>query len=97
MLALKLQRHRTADNCKISYFAPFKRFILPMKKYSRIFGYLALHKAKLGLYFICIVLSTLFGVISIGLLIPFMGLIFDAAALGGDMVRTNALGSYITN
>jgi ATP-binding cassette, subfamily B, bacterial MsbA len=68
-----------------------------MKKYSRIFGYLALHKGKLGLYFICVVLSTLFGVISIGLLIPFLGLIFDTSALGGDMVKTNALGSFITN
>jgi ATP-binding cassette, subfamily B, bacterial MsbA len=68
-----------------------------MKKYSRIFSYLRYHKGKLGLYFVCVVLSTLFGVISIGLLIPFLGLIFDTNALGGSMVKTNALGSLITD
>ncbi len=68
-----------------------------MKKYSRIFGYLKHYKSKLGLYLVCVLLSTIFGVISIGLLIPFLGLIFDSTALGGDMVKTNALGSYITN
>jgi subfamily B ATP-binding cassette protein MsbA len=68
-----------------------------MEKYSRIFGYLKHHKGKLGLYFLCVVLSTLFGVISIGLLIPFLGLIFDSAAMGASMVKTNALGSFITD
>lgn len=68
-----------------------------MKKYSRIFGYLKHYKSKLGLYLVCVLLSTIFGVISIGLLIPFLGLIFNSTALGGDMVKTNALGSYITN
>jgi ATP-binding cassette, subfamily B, bacterial MsbA len=68
-----------------------------MNKYSRIFGYLRNYKGQLGLYFACVVLSTLFGVISIGLLIPFLGLIFDTSALGGDMVKTNALGSFITD
>ena len=68
-----------------------------MKKYARILGYLKNHTGKLGLYFICVVLSTLFGVISIGLLIPFLGLIFDTDALGGAMVKTNALGSWITD
>src|SRR4051812_28141510 len=68
-----------------------------MKKYSRIFGYLKDYKGSLALYFICVVLSTIFGVISIGLLIPFLGLIFHTEALGGSMVKTNALGSFITN
>ena len=68
-----------------------------MKKYSRIFSYLKHEKGKLGLYLICVVLSTLFGVISIGLLIPFLGLIFDTTALGGSMVKTNALGAFITD
>ena len=68
-----------------------------MNKYARIFGYLKNHKGKLGLYFICVVLSTLFGVISIGLLIPFLGLIFDSTTMGGAMVKTNALGAWITD
>lgn len=69
-----------------------------MKKYARIFGYLKKHKGKLGLYLLSTVLATLFGVISIGMLIPFFGLIFDTGdAPGGDFIRNNILGSFITN
>ena len=69
-----------------------------MKKYSRIFGYLGKHPGKLALYFICTILATIFGVISIGMLIPFFGLIFDTGqSTGGDMIKTNVLGSYITD
>ena len=69
-----------------------------MKKYSRIFGYLRKHNGKIALYFVCTILATLFGVISIGMLIPFFGLIFDTGqSSGGDMIKTNVLGSYITN
>ncbi|WP_276500017.1 ABC transporter ATP-binding protein [Terrimonas pollutisoli] len=69
-----------------------------MKKYSRIFSYLKKHTGKLALYFLCTVLATIFGVVSIGMLIPFFGLIFDTGQAGGtEMVRTNVLGSYITN
>jgi ATP-binding cassette, subfamily B, bacterial MsbA len=68
-----------------------------MKKYARIFGYLKKHSGKLVLYFICTILSTLFGVISIGMLIPFFGLIFDAAQTsGGNIIKSNVLGSFIT-
>ncbi|MBX3252988.1 MAG: ABC transporter ATP-binding protein [Chitinophagaceae bacterium] len=69
-----------------------------MKKYSRIFGYLKNHTSKLVLYFICTILATLFGVISIGMLIPFFGLIFETGqATGGEIIKSNVLGSYITN
>ena len=68
-----------------------------MKKYSRIFSYLKKHTGKLALYFLCTVLATIFGVVSIGMLIPFFGLIFDTGETGAEMVRTNVLGSYITN
>lgn len=69
-----------------------------MKKYSRIFGYLRKHRGKLALYFLCTILATLFGVISIGMLIPFFGLIFDTGqATGADVVKSNALGSFISN
>ena len=69
-----------------------------MKRFSRIFGYLGKHKGKIGLYFLFTILATLFGVISIGMLIPFFGLIFDTgAATGGEMVKSNALGSFISN
>ncbi len=69
-----------------------------MNKYSRIFGYLRQHPGKLALYFVCTILATIFGVISIGMLIPFFGLIFDTGqSTGGDMIKTNVLGSYITD
>ncbi|MEI9946195.1 MAG: ABC transporter ATP-binding protein [Chitinophagaceae bacterium] len=68
-----------------------------MKKYSRIFGYLKKHKGKLGLYFLCTVLATLFGVISIGMLIPFFGLIFDTGQATAPFIKTNVLGSFLTN
>ena len=68
-----------------------------MDKYSRIFSYLKKHSGKLALYFLCTILATVFGVVSIGMLIPFFGLIFDAGETGAEMVRTNVLGSYITN
>lgn len=68
-----------------------------MKKYSRIFGYLKKHTGKLVLYLLSTLLATLFGVISIGMLIPFFGLIFDTGQTGGEFIKTNVLGSFITN
>ncbi|MET0393519.1 MAG: ABC transporter ATP-binding protein [Chitinophagaceae bacterium] len=67
-----------------------------MKKYSRIFGYVRKHTNKLILYFLCTLLATLFGVISIGMLIPFFGLIFDTGQPGMVALGTgNVLGSFI--
>ncbi|MET0637234.1 MAG: ABC transporter ATP-binding protein [Chitinophagaceae bacterium] len=69
-----------------------------MKKYSRIFKYLSKQKGKLALYFIYTVLSTVFGVISIGMLIPFLSVIFQVeGAPGGDTIKSNALGAFLTN
>ena len=69
-----------------------------MKKYSRIFSYLGKKKGKLGLYFIYTVLSTIFGVISIGMLIPFLSVIFKVEGTpGADTIKSNALGSYLTD
>jgi subfamily B ATP-binding cassette protein MsbA len=55
-----------------------------MKKYSRIFGYLRNYKSKIALYFICVILSIVFSVVSFGMLSPFFKLIFkqDAIAQG---------------
>jgi ATP-binding cassette, subfamily B, bacterial MsbA len=69
-----------------------------MRKYARIFGYLRKHSGKLVLYFLCTILATIFGVVSIGMLIPFFGLIFDGAqSSGGNIIKSNVLGSFITN
>lgn len=67
-----------------------------MKRFSRIFRYLRHHAGQIGLYFLCTLLATVFGVISIGMLIPFFGLIFDTGqAAGSDIIKSNVLGSFI--
>jgi ATP-binding cassette, subfamily B, bacterial MsbA len=69
-----------------------------MQKYSRIFGYLKKYTGKVVLYFICTVLATIFGVISIGMLMPFFNLIFKAGSSPGTaMIQSNALGSFLSN
>ena len=47
-----------------------------MKKYSRVFTYLARFKVSIAWYFVCIMLSIVFSILSIGMLLPFMQLIF---------------------
>ncbi|MES1218166.1 MAG: ABC transporter ATP-binding protein [Bacteroidota bacterium] len=69
-----------------------------MQKYSRIFSYLKKYTGKIVLYFICTILATIFGVISIGMLMPFFNLIFKAgSAPGSAMIQSNALGSVLSN
>ena len=69
-----------------------------MKKYSRVFSYLGQYRGKLVLYFLCTILATLFGVISIAMLSPFFGLIFESAQTPDPAVmRTNVLGSFISD
>jgi len=69
-----------------------------MKKYSRIFGYIKKHTAKVVLYLLCTVLATLFGVISIGMLMPFFNLIFKAGSTpGAAAIQSNALGSFLSS
>ncbi len=47
-----------------------------MKQYARVFRYMARYKGKIGLYFFCTILSVFFSLISIGMLMPFLQLIF---------------------
>lgn len=47
-----------------------------MKQYARIFRYLAGHKGKIGFYFLSTFLSIVFSLVSIGMLMPFLQLIF---------------------
>ncbi len=53
-----------------------------MKKYSRIFGYLKYYKSKIALYFLCIILSIVFSIVSFGMLAPFFDLIFNGDSNG---------------
>jgi subfamily B ATP-binding cassette protein MsbA len=48
-----------------------------MKKYSRIFGYLSNYKSQIGLYFLFVILSVVFSIVSVGMLMPFLELIFN--------------------
>lgn len=47
-----------------------------MKQYSRIFQYLKAYKGKIVLYFLFTLLSIIFSIVSIGMLMPFLQLIF---------------------
>jgi ATP-binding cassette, subfamily B, bacterial MsbA len=52
-----------------------------MKKYSRIFDYLKNYKSKIALYFLCVILSIVFSIVSFGMLSPFFKLIFKQDAI----------------
>ncbi len=57
-----------------------------MRKYARVFKYIGRYKGKIGLYFICILLSVVFSIMSLGMLMPFLELIFNA---GGNTAVGN--------
>ncbi|HQV59732.1 MAG: ABC transporter ATP-binding protein [Chitinophagaceae bacterium] len=50
-----------------------------MKQYSRIFQYLGAYKGKIFLYFLSTLLSIVFSIVSIGMLMPFLQLIFTGS------------------
>ena len=67
-----------------------------MRQYARIFQYLSAYKGKIFLYFIFILFSIIFSIISIGMLMPFLQLIF----LGGKGITTtsgNAAIQYVND
>jgi ATP-binding cassette, subfamily B, bacterial MsbA len=69
-----------------------------MKKYSRVFKYLKNYKSRIFLYFLFILLSTIFSIVSVGMLMPFLELIFngDNANAGGLLKNTdNQVVKYI--
>lgn len=71
-----------------------------MKKYSRIFNYLSAYKGQIVLYFLFIVLSIIFSIVSLGMLMPFLELIFkgDQSGIGGLTEQTsNPVVQYIRN
>lgn len=58
-----------------------------MKKYSRILKHLQQYKGRIFLYLLFIILSIVFSIVSVGMLMPFLELIFntDKANIGGLM------------
>ncbi|HEY6975016.1 MAG TPA: ABC transporter ATP-binding protein [Chitinophagaceae bacterium] len=53
-----------------------------MKKYARIFAYLGNYKLQIFLYFLFTILSVVFSIVSVGMLMPFLELIFNAGKDG---------------
>lgn len=66
-----------------------------MKKYSRIFNYLKQYQSQIVLYFICIILSIVFSVVSLGMLAPFFDLIFMGDSVGMVPKADSPLTAYI--
>jgi subfamily B ATP-binding cassette protein MsbA len=75
-----------------------------MKNYSRVFAYLKNYIPQIVLYFFCTVLSIIFSIVSIGMLMPFLELIFnigsssisDLAQHSGNPIL-NFIRSVLTN
>lgn len=63
-----------------------------MKKFERIFKYLAVYKGKLLLYFLFTVLSVVFSVISLAALAPFLDIIFNPGHQ--QPIKSGALGFF---
>jgi subfamily B ATP-binding cassette protein MsbA len=70
-----------------------------MKKYARVFTYLSQYKGEAVLYIVFILLSIVFSLVSFGMLLPFLEMIFNAAQLrsGGGMLgnSSNPVVNYI--
>ena len=56
-----------------------------MKRYSRIFVYLKDYKLAITAYFVCTLLSIVFGILSLAMLFPFLQVLFEKKA---DVVTT---------
>ena len=66
-----------------------------MKKYSRIFKYLVNYKGKIALYFLFVIFSIAFSVVSLGMLAPFFKLLFMQDS--SDMQGSNPVFQEIQN
>lgn len=65
-----------------------------MKKFSVILQYLSRYRGKIVVYMIFNILSIVFGLVSVGMLSPFLSVLFDAGKPGGQPtpLSTNAIG-----
>ena len=65
-----------------------------MKKFSVILQYLSRYKGKIVLYMIFNILSIVFGLISLGMLSPFISILVSDGKPGGQTpaLNTNAIG-----
>ncbi len=64
-----------------------------MKKFSVILHYLSRYRGKIVVYMIFNILSIIFGVVSVGMLSPFLAILFSSDIPGGkSALNTNAIG-----
>lgn len=68
-----------------------------MKQYARIFEYLKAYKGKIFLYFLFTLLSIVFSIISIGMLMPFLQLIFVDNGTAITTTSKNPLIQYLND
>lgn len=68
-----------------------------MNKYARIFNYLRNFKGKIVLYFVCIILSIVFSIVSFGMLSPFFELIFQRDSMAAVAKPDNPAMSGLRN
>ncbi|OQY96031.1 MAG: antibiotic ABC transporter ATP-binding protein [Sphingobacteriales bacterium UTBCD1] len=61
-----------------------------MKKYSRVFQYLKRYKSRISLYFLFILLSVIFSIVSVGMLMPFLDLIFKGNTGASELVKSTS-------
>jgi ATP-binding cassette, subfamily B, bacterial MsbA len=68
-----------------------------MKKYARVFNYLSHYKAEAFLYIVFILLSIVFSLVSLGMLAPFLEMIFNGKKIGSGMLdgTNNSVVNYI--
>lgn len=68
-----------------------------MKKYARVFNYLSRYKAEAFLYIVFILLSIVFSLVSLGMLAPFLEMIFNGKKIGSGMLdgTNNSVVNYI--
>jgi subfamily B ATP-binding cassette protein MsbA len=61
-----------------------------MKQYSRVFGYIKQYKSDAVLYFLFIILSIIFSLISVGMFFPFLEMIFNGTDSGMGGLTKNS-------
>src|SRR5687767_11298800 len=68
-----------------------------MKQYARVFRYLLAYKGKIILYFFFIFLSIVFSIVSIGMVMPFLQLIFIGESPVIKATSNNPLIQYLND
>src|SRR5215212_10131163 len=66
-----------------------------MKKYARVFKYISQYKSEAFLYILFIILSIIFSLVSLGMLFPFLEMIFNGDKPGNSGLTANSTNSTV--